>query len=222
MSADLGALLLADARLPTGGHAHSSGLEPAIAAGVSVAQVPGYIDARLRSVGLVESCAAVFALRAAGGRPERLHDVQDALAARSPSAPLRAASGLLGRGLTRLAVRLWPRHPAVAVLADFGVAPLRPVALGAVAAAIGLEEAAVARIVLYDDVQCVAAAALKLLAVDPTEVTGWVLNASDTVERVVSRAVGIRDLARLPAVTAPLVEQWSLDHRDRTRRIFVA
>lgn len=222
MSAELGALLLADGRLPTGGHAHSGGLEPALAAGLAPDQVPAYLTARLRSIGLVEAAGAVLSLRFAGTDPARLPEVHDALLARAPSAPLRAASGLLGRGLARLAARLWPEHPAVVALGELDGAPLRPLAMGVVATAVGLDERQTARITLYDDAQTVAAAALKLLPVDPTDATRWLLAAAGTLEEVAARAVAVPGIAELPADTAPLVEQWSLEHDSRSRRIFVA
>ncbi|MDQ6807655.1 MAG: urease accessory protein UreF, partial [Actinomycetota bacterium] len=55
-------LVLADARTPSGGHAHSGGLEAAIDAGLSLDQVPAFIRARLRTVG---RCEAALAFRAA-------------------------------------------------------------------------------------------------------------------------------------------------------------
>lgn len=224
MSGELGALLLADARLPTGAHAHSAGLEPALLAGMDPQRVRCYIDGRLGTVGLVEAATAVLALRVAGTDDGlwTLDDVQDALAARMPSAPARRASELLGRGLDRLAGRLWPGHPAVAALGSLGAPPLRPVALGVVAAAVGMGEEQVARASLYDDVQTVTAAALKLLPVDPADATGWLLDAAPRMEGVVEQAVAVTDPDSLPARTAPLAEQYSLDHDVRTRRIFVA
>lgn len=222
-TSDLGAMLLADARLPTGSHAHSAGLEPALAAGLDPTDVPEYIGARLRTVGVVEASAAVLTLRLAQRDPRAVPAVQEALAVRMPAAPTRAASELLGRGLQRLADRLWPDHPAVRALGSLTGPPLRPVSLGVVATAIGLREDQVARASLYDDVQTVTAAALKLLPVDPTDATAWLLAAAPTLEEGVARAVDVPDdPAELPALTAPLVEQYALDHTDRTRRIFVA
>ncbi|QIX27183.1 urease accessory protein [Nocardioides sp. JQ2195] len=221
MTADLGALLLADGRLPTGGHAHSAGLEPALVGGLDAGQVPDYIDARLRTVGLVEASAAAAALRTALEEPARLDRVQDELLARTPSAPLRQASELLGRGLARLAWRLWPEHPAVVALHGLGRPPLRPIALGVVGAALGMSAAAVARASLYDDAQTVAAASLKLLPVDPADATSWLLGAASTIEAIVERAVATGP-DELPALTAPMVELWSLDHHHSTRRIFVS
>ncbi len=51
--------LLADARLPTGGHTQSAGLEPALRAGMPAARVPCYVRARLATVTRVEAATAV-------------------------------------------------------------------------------------------------------------------------------------------------------------------
>ncbi|WP_109471555.1 urease accessory protein UreF [Ornithinimicrobium cavernae] len=221
-TAELGALLLADGRLPTGSYSHSAGLEPAVRSGLTVEQIPDYLEARLRTVGLVEATAAVLARRQAAREPSGLAGVQAALLARTPSAALRTASGLLGRGLQRLGVRLFPDHPGVVELSRWQDAPLRPVALGVVGAAVGMDERQVARASLYDDLQTVTAAALKLLPVDPVEATGWVLDSAAVLEAMVGRALAVHDTADLPALAAPVVEQWSLDHETSSRRIFVA
>ena len=54
-------MLLADARLPTGAHTQSAGLEPAIRAGLPAESIPAYIRARLRTVTTVEAGAAIVA-----------------------------------------------------------------------------------------------------------------------------------------------------------------
>lgn len=225
MFGELGALLLTDARLPIGGHAYSAGLEPGLHAGMSIAQVPDYLQARLRTVGLVEASATVLAHRAghtSPDSPDGLTAVHEALSARTPSAPLREVSTMLGRGLTRLASRLWPDHPAVIHLTALDEPPLRPIAFGTVAAIMGATETQAARASLYDDAQTVASAALKLAPVDPVDATGWVLEAEPLLESLLARAVAVQTPDDLPALTAPQSEQWSLDHADKTRRIFVA
>lgn len=222
MSGEFGALLLSDARLPIGGHAYSAGLEPGLLGGMSTADIPGYITARLRTVGFVEASAAVLAARTVSTDPDGLGAVHDALLARTPSAPARQVSSMLGRGLYRLGTRLWPDHPAIAALRGLGTAPQRPVAFGAVAAAMGLEAEHIARSSLYDDAQTVASAALKLAPADPVDVVGWVLAAEPTISQLVSEAVTDWTPDTLPSVTAPQIEVWSLEHHHRTRRIFVA
>lgn len=63
---ELVALMLADARLPTGGHTQSAGLEPAVRAGLGAGgnkldEVAQYARGRLRTVTRVEAAAAVVA-----------------------------------------------------------------------------------------------------------------------------------------------------------------
>ena len=61
ISSEVMLMLLADARLPTGAHTQSAGLEPALRGGMLPAQVPQYMQARLRTVTSVEAGAAVLA-----------------------------------------------------------------------------------------------------------------------------------------------------------------
>ncbi|MFC5941918.1 urease accessory UreF family protein, partial [Micromonospora harpali] len=60
-------LLLADGRFPAGAHAHSSGLEAAVAAGLvtDLASLRGFLVGRLATGGLVAAAFAVAAHRAA-------------------------------------------------------------------------------------------------------------------------------------------------------------
>ncbi len=219
-------MLLADGRLPTGGHAHSSGgLEPALAGGLLQSQVPDFIRGRLETVGLVEAAATVVTRRWAvsEGSAGELEDISRELLARTPSAPLREASIQLGRGLARLASRLWPQHPAVQMLMALPGHPMRPLALGVFTAVSGMDDLQAARSCLYDDAQTVASAALKLLPVDPAEPVEWLLRAAPpTIETVAAAAVAVEGVADIPATTGPLVEQWSLEHHARSRRIFRA
>ncbi|MFC4560784.1 urease accessory protein UreF [Nocardiopsis mangrovi] len=223
----LGALLLADARLPTGGHAHSATLEGAMAAGLTAEQVPAYIRARLRTVASTEAAAAVLALRRARSPEPDYGPVQAALAARTPSPALRDASAGLGRGLARLARRIAPAHPAVTALgtaaaATPGLRTMRPVVLGALAAVFGMAPQATARAVLYDDAQTVTAAALKLDPGDPLTAVRWVLDSAPDIEEAVRRAAAVRVPADIPARSAPLIDQWAGEHAHATRRLFVA
>lgn len=217
-----GSLLLTDARLPVGGHAYSGSLEPALAAGMSLAQIPDFLRARLHTVGVVDAAAAVLAHRAARTDVSQLLAVHDALLARTPSAPLREISGMLGRGLSRMATRLWPEHEAVQELVAIDRAPQRPVALGVIAALMGTDEAALARASLYDDGQTITSAVLKLQPVDPMDTVAWILDLEPEIEPLVDRIVSIGSPDDLPALTAPEIEQWSLDHAQLTRRIFIA
>lgn len=215
---DLLTLLLADARLPVAGHTQSGTLEGAVMAGLGAADVPSYLRTRLWGVTRVEAGTALAARRAAVcGAP--LADVEMAWAARTVSPAVRSASRVQARTLLRLCGRIWPDAAAPAQAVP-GVS--RAVALGAVAAGLGVGPDALARLVAYDDVQTVCAAALKLLPLDPAVVTGWVVDALPLVEEVVAATAGIDGPDDIPAVGVPQIEVWAQAHARTTRRLFRA
>jgi urease accessory protein len=212
-------LLLADGRLPSGAHTQSAGVEPALAAGMTLAVVPDYVRVRLRTVTEVEAATAVLAgrVRKAGGGSASLAEVDAAWRVRTLSDALREASDLLGRSLLRTASAVWDLRDLAA-----GGPWCRPVVLGATAAAAGLDAEQTARLVGYDDVQTVVSAALKLEPFDPSTGVGWVAGAADEVEAMVARAVTVTRTAEIPAHSAPLVEEWGQRHRTSERRLFRA
>lgn len=211
---------LADARLPTGAHTQSAGLEPAVRAGLAAPDVPAYLAGRLRTLARVEAGTAVVArhVTLAGGD---LGVVRDAWAARTPSPAQRAASEQLGRGYLRLLRRLWPENDAGARLAALGRPP-RPVVVGALAARVGLGAEQVVRLVGYDEAQTIASAAVKLLPVDPVAATAWVLAVHPVVERMAAELAGLTSPREIPADGAPLAEAWAEDHDRATERMFRA
>ncbi|WP_406012708.1 urease accessory protein [Streptomyces sp. NBC_00984] len=220
--AGLASLLLGDGRLPVGAYTYSAGLEPAVAAGLTRDRIPALLRARLHTAAVTEAAAAVLALRAAERDPVDYGPVQQALAARTPAAPLREASATLGRGVQRLARRLAPGHPAVTALTGIRPRPLRPVALGALGAVMKVSEEELARGVVYDELQTITSAALKLLPGDPLDTVAWILDAEPHAAAAVAEALAVRAPAELPARTPPLTEQWALEHAQRERRLFLA
>ena len=217
---EFAAMLLADGRLPVGGHTQSSGLEPALLGGLEPRDIPDLITTRLRTAVLVDAATAVVARHhTLAGLP--LEDVQLAWAARNPSEVTRTASIAVGRGQRRLAQRLWPGTATASALATMP-APARPVAVGSMAAAAGLDGARTARLVAYDDVQSLCAAALKLCPLDPVETTEWLLHAGPEIEEVVGAVAHLTDADDIPAPSAPLLEQWQHAHPTHPRRLFSA
>lgn len=206
------ALLLADARLPVAGHTQSGSLEPAFAAGLH--EVPDYIALRLATVTRTEAATAVVTLAHLRGG-EGLDAVHDAWAARTPSAAMRDNSRELGRGLLRLASRLWDLSPVLTGLP-------RPMVLGAVAHATGLGASALAEVVAYDDVQTVASAALKLRPLDPAVATAWVVSSVPLIAALVAEVAGLDSPVAIPATSSPWIEQLAEDHAITTRRLFRA
>ncbi|WP_402461763.1 urease accessory protein UreF [Isoptericola aurantiacus] len=230
------ALLLADARLPGGGHAHSASLEPALLGGLPASQVPAWMVGRATTVSLVEAGTAVVAAHALTTGARAPHDDPDAgavalaavgraWAARTPSAALRDAARLLGRGYLRVARALWGGHPAVAaataLAARDGGIP-RAVVLGAVAAASGLPPADVVRLTVYDDAQTAASALLKLEPSDPLVSARWVLDACAAAEPHVPRVATCTTPESIPASGAPQTEGWAETHALQTQRLFRA
>ncbi len=212
------ALLLADARLPAAGHTQSAGLEPGLADGLDPAGLPAYCRTRLATVTRTEAAAAVVA-RAAVLDARPLSAVEDAWAARTPSDAMRLTSRTLGRGLLRLARRTWPEAAAHWSPDD---RPPRPLVLGAIAAHTGLGAADLARVVAYDDVQTVLAAALKLLPLDPADATTWCAALLSDIDDVAAELSVCTDPSQIPATGSPLIEGWAQAHARSTRRLFSA
>lgn len=218
------ALLLADSRLPTGNYAYSAGLEPAVMAGLGVADIPAYMQARLQTVTRLECSGAVQAhrLAVAQSAPAAYERLEAAISARTPSQALRSTSRSLGRALLRLALSLRPNDPGVRALSGLEQAPTRGIALGVFGAALAISERRCAEICCYDDLQCVAEATLKLLPTTPATVTQWVVAAGEYVGAIVEQACSLRSASELPALSAPWMEQCAEAHSHQTRRLFLA
>ncbi len=182
------AMLLADGRFPAGGYAHSLGLEQAVADGLGVDGVSDFVGARLRLVAEPEARIAVAARRAASadGVAGALA-VDDECGARCPSPVLRDRARQLGAALLRSAAGVWPAATLLDGYRGASAATPRPVALGVVAAAIGLDDEQVAVLALYDDAATVASAALKLLPLDPAHASRWVAELAPRIEEAARR-----------------------------------
>jgi urease accessory protein len=223
MIADSGtvSLLLADARLPSGGHAHSSGLEPALLGGMDPAVSADYLALRARTTALVDAGTAVAAMHAvldgAEGDGSKLGAVELAWSARTPSRAMREASRDLGRGLLRLARRIWPTAHGIHSLAT---APPRPLVLGVIAAEVGMASDDLVRLVVYDDLASAVAALLKLEPRDPADGVSLVLDGCASVEPFVASIAGIWSPDDIPALSAPQAEAWAEQHAITQRRLF--
>ncbi len=220
---ELVALTLADARLPTGGHTQSAGLEPAVRTGLGddgrrLDDVASYARGRLRTVVRVEAGTAVVARHHALAR-KPLGAIEAHWAARTPSQALRAASLRQGRAYLRLAARVWPevlQH----LVADTETP--RAIVVGVVAAVTGLDARATVRLVGYEDAQTVVAASPKLLPVDPIEATSWLVSLHPVIEALAEELAGLGAPEAIPADSAPLIDQLAQQHADERSRLFHA
>lgn len=208
--------LLGDARLPSGGHTQSAGLEPALRAGTAPAEVPAYLRCRLRTVTRVEAGTAVVARAVAAGGGD-LAEVEAAWAARTPSPALRANGRRLGRGYLRVLQALRP-GPVDARARTWS----RPVLLGLLAHRTGMDPADLARLVGYDDAQTVTAALLKLEPQDPLLITTWVHDLLPDIDELAAQVAHLRTPEQIPAHGAPLIERWAETHDTTTERLFSA
>jgi urease accessory protein len=201
------ALLLADSRFPAGGYAHSLGLEQAVAGGLRADEVPAFAAARLRLVAEADARIAVAARRG--------EDVETEWLARCPNPVLRDIGCRLGRQLLRAAATMWPEL-------EVRRTP-RPVALGTVGAAAGLDDETVALLALYDDAATVTSAALKLLPLDPAVTTRWLAELMPAME-LAARAVAAdtRKPADQPAPAAIAIELAAPIHQRQRERLFAS
>ncbi|HSA50866.1 MAG TPA: urease accessory UreF family protein [Yinghuangia sp.] len=207
-----GLLLLGDSRLPAGGHAHSGGLENAVARGEvhDLDTLGDFLLGRLYGNGTVQAAFAACAALVAG--PYTLDvsgpwaELDAELDARTPSAPARAASRAQGRSLRRIARAAWPDEPWTAL----GVAPHHAVMLGAAATRARLDERDAAVLAATNAVNGPASAAVKLLSLDPIAVTVVLAEMAGHCDQVAAeaadeartvRADGAWD--RLPAWSSP-------------------
>lgn len=211
-------LLLADARLPAAGHTQSAGLEPGLARGLDPAGLPAYCQTRLATVARTEAAAAVVARHQVWIQAS-LVPVETAWAARTSSDAMRTTSRVLGRGLLRLARRIWPEAAAHWTVED---RPPRPLVLGAIAAETGLPAVDLARVVAYDDVQTVLAAALKLLPLDPADAAAWCVGLLPDIDRFAENVADLTEADDIPATGSPQIEGWAQAHARTTRRLFSA
>lgn len=212
------ALLLADARLPSGGHAHSAGLEPALLGGMPPVGVAAFLALRARTTALVDAGTAVAAMHAVlDGDGSELAAVEAAWCARTPSRAMREASRDLGRGLLRLARRIWPAAHGLEALPD---TPPRPLVLGVIAAEVGIGAEDLVRLAIYDDVASAVAALLKLEPGDPADGVALVLDTCASVEPFVTSVAATWSPNDIPALSAPQAEAWAEQHAVTQRRLF--
>ena len=74
----------------------------------------------------------------------------------------------------------------------------------------------------YDDVQTLAAAALKLLPLDPMVTAGWLLLLEPEITRMTRKVMDLDRVEDLPASGAPLLDTYLAAHAGATRRLFHA
>lgn len=204
-------LALADSRLPTGGHVHSGGVEEAITSGL-VADLPtlrAFLRRRIRTHGLVTASVAA----AVHTGTLSVVDADLETDARTPAPAARAASRAQGRGLARLARRVWPERDWDVV----GGKPHLGVVAGVVGSAGGLLPEHTALSVVYTTMTGSATAAQRLLALDPGDVAALTFELAPLCDQTAAGAS--KELADL---SDPLLDVLAQRHAERDRPLFAS
>ncbi|WP_405667355.1 urease accessory protein UreF [Streptomyces sp. NBC_01166] len=218
-------LVLADGRFPAGGHAHSGGAEPAVAAGRirDAESLEDFCRGRLHTAGLV--AAALAAAAAAGYDPLALDRAADA---RTPVAALRDTARKLGRQMMRVARATWPSAELHALATARPRGAHQPVVLGVAARSAGLEPLDAAYAAVYETVSGPATATVRLLSLDPFDATTVLARLVPALDRVAEAATATaRRVAEegtdvLPAASAPLLDISAQQHATRPARLFAS
>ena len=218
----MNALLLGDGRFPSGGHAHSGGLEAAVAEGRvgDVQTLAAFLRGRLATAGLV---AAGLAAAACTGRHGWL--ALDAEAdARTASPALRERSRRQGRQLLRAAAAAWCGKAVAELASAVPAGAHHGVALGAASTDAGLGPADAALTAAYDAVAGPAAAGVRLLSLDPFAVQAVLAGLSAAVEEAARQgaAAAHGPLHVLPCSAAPLLDLGAEHHAGREVTLFAS
>lgn len=207
-------LTLADSRLPTGGHAHSGGVEEAVTSGLvrDTTTLEAFLRRRIRTHGLVTAsiAAAVHSGRLNVAAADRETD------ARTPSPAARLASRSQGRGLARLARRVWPAIDQ-SRWTGLGATPHLAVIAGVVGVVADVPVGHTALSLVYTTMTGSATAAQRLLALDPADVAILTFQLSALCEATAEAAC-----SELADLSDPLLDVLAQRHVDRDRPLFVS
>jgi len=218
-------LHFADTAFPTGGYAHSFGLETYCQDG-RVADGEGlaaFLTMHLEgSAGPADATAAVAALRAfAAGDLAACRELDARLEAMKPARELREASRQMGRQTLRVSAALTadPALAAYAAAADAGETPgHHGVAFGMAAGRLGVGAGAAATGYLYSATSLLVGAALRLMRLGQLEGQRVLWRLHPVIARVAAEAVA-RDPEDMWS-WAPGLELASLAHERLDARLF--
>lgn len=214
-------LLLADGRFPSGGHAHSGGLEPAAQSGRvhDIPSLEAFLVGRLHTSGLVG--AALTAAVCAGADPAAADAATDV---RTPAPELRQVSRSQGRALVRAGRAIWPSKRLDELAATRPDGPHQPVAFGLLAAVAGVPPEHAALASAHGSISGPASAAVRLLGLDPYAVHAVLARLGSACEQVARDAAlaATKPLRELPMASAPLLDISAAHHATWEVRLFAS
>ncbi|MFG3268658.1 MULTISPECIES: urease accessory protein UreF [Streptomyces] len=218
-------LLLADGRFPAGGHAHSGGVEAAVAHGAvhDTHSLEAFCRGRLHTTGL--TAAGLAAAAGAGVDPLLLDDAADA---RTPLPALRGVARRLGRQMMRAARATFPSDDLELLAAARPQGAHQPIVLGLAARAAGLTPLDAAYAAAYENIGGPATAAVRLLSLDPLDASGLLARLSSNIDAVATAAaeaagrVTAEGIDVLPSASSPLLDITGEQHAAWTVRLFAS
>jgi len=218
------ALLLADGRFPTGGHAHSGGFEVASATfGLDdIEGMEDFLRGRLATTGRTEAGLVAATMHRLRTAPVDWEELDFETEARIPSPTLRKTSRSLGRQWLRAGRQLWGAARFDDLTAVNPQGPHQVLAFSAVADAAGVEVAEAVAIHLHHLIAAVTTAAVRLHGLDPFQMQRSQLALLQTIEDLVTESVALAagPLAELPATTGPLADMLAEEHAGWDHRLF--
>jgi urease accessory protein len=207
---------LVDSSFPTGGFAHSNGLEAAWHHGVvqDGAQLLAFAQASLQQTGHSQ----LPFVNVTHTSPERLDEVDRFCDAATPNHVANRASRLQGRAFLAAATRIFFASQAPTLACPRPVCGHFAPVFGTVLRALGLPRERTLRVFLFNHLRALTTAAVRLNIVGPLEAQTLQHQLTTAAEEVfhTCSALDLEDVAQ----TAPLLDLWQGAHDRLHSRLF--
>jgi urease accessory protein len=223
----LSLLHLCDSLFPSGGFAHSDGLEAAAAEGrvAGAADLERWIDACLhQSIALCDGLAVLQTATAfADRRWADIVAIDEEVRALRPSATSRAASRGMGRRVLRTWREIYPQHGGDLLAATGGTLDAAlPVAFGVVCGSIGIAPRAAVEAFAYTRLAATASCAMRLLSIGQHEAHATLACALRQVPGVVDEVERHAKSGRRPGAFTPCLDITAMSQQYVHSRLFLS
>jgi urease accessory protein len=217
-------LQLADSSFPIGALAHSFGLETLVAAGVvTVAEVPGFLQAYLVEAGTMQSgfCRAGFHAASAFSR-EQWVEINEELSALKPARESRAGEAALGQRLL-VSVAALGDFPSLQAALDAakqaGVHVHHGPAFGLIGAVLGFEEEQVVLAYLHQTLANLVSAFQRLLPIGQSLAMRLLWEMKPAIVAAAQRS---RTSTEHAGCFMPLLDWGAMEHPALATRLFIS